>query len=140
MAELIARTGIIVNSVDLTDHLKSLELSYNQEIHDITAMDDDARNRLVGLTDASLTATYNQDYAAGSVDATHFALIGNTGFTITMRAVSTDARGATNPEYAGTFLLQDGPGPSGSAGDPMEGSYNYVLTGGSFITRSTDST
>ncbi len=140
MAEQIAKVGIVVNSVDLTDHLKSVELTYNQEIHDITAMDDEARDRLVGFQDYTVTATYNADFVAGSVDATHFSLMGNTGFTVTMRARSSANRSTTNPEYQGTYILQDGIGPAGSAGDPMEQSYTYVASGGSALSRLTSST
>lgn len=140
MAERIAKMGIIVNGTTLTSRLKDLDISYDQEIHDITAMDDEARQRLVGFQDYSITAGYWQDFATGSVDETHFSLLGNTGFTVTVRVESSADRSSTNPEYAGTFVLESGVGPSGSAGDPMEASFTYKASGGSAFARSVAST
>ena len=105
--------SVTINSVDLSDHIRSVTINYGAEILDKTAMGDSSRTRLAGLKDWSVDIEFNQDFAAAEVDATLFSLVGSTDFTIAIRPTSTGAS-ATNPNFNGRCLLETYP-PLGNA-------------------------
>ena len=114
MAETIFDdAGFIVTTTstttDLTDHVRSLELSYSAELQDISAMGVSNRRRIAGLKDWSVTVEMNQDFGAGGgtdVDAVLFGLIGSSACELIMRVESTQDRSATNPEFSGEACLE----------------------------------
>lgn len=93
-----------INSVVLSDHVESVSLEYKAELQDDTNMGDTTRQRLGGLKDWTVTINFRQDFAASEVDATLFPLVG-VATSIKVRPTSA-AIGATNPEYAGTGMLE----------------------------------
>lgn len=106
---------VIINTVDLSDHVKSVTLNYASELQDDTVMGDTTRSRLGGLLDWSMDIEFAQDFATSKVDATLFALVGTT-FVVKLVA-STDTVAATNPRYTGTCILESYPPLSGAVGD-----------------------
>ena len=69
MAELVLTNAAVhINSVDLSDHVRSVTINYNAELHDKTAMGDGARARIAGFKDFTMSVEYNQDYAASKVE------------------------------------------------------------------------
>lgn len=116
MAEQIFKNAhLTLGGVDLSDHVRSVTLSYSAEVQDITAMSDDTRNRLGGLKDWSISVEFNQDYAAGKVDATLFSLVG-TSVAVVLRP-DAGAVGATNPEFTGSAILESYQPVGGAVGD-----------------------
>lgn len=107
---------VLINAVDLSDHVRSVTLNYSAELVDETAMGDTTRVRKGGVKDWSMEVEFNQDYAASSVDATLFSLVGST-FTVTVRPDNSDGVSATNPNYTGTGILESYAPLSGSYGD-----------------------
>ena len=107
--------SVTLNSVDLSDHVKSLTLNYAAELQDDSAMGDDTRSRIGGLFDWSLDIEFMQDYAASEVDVTMFPLVGTT-FTVLLVPTSS-AVSATNPSYSGTGILESYPPMAGAVGD-----------------------
>lgn len=135
MAELIGGAGAVVtiNSVDLSDHITaaSLEISYDDV--DTTAFGDSTRTRIAGLGDATLSVTFNQDYAASEVDATLNGLVGSTtAFELTPAAGSVSA---TNPKYSGTVLVTSYTPINAEVGSLATLSTSWPVTGA--ITRAT---
>ncbi len=115
MAHLVLTDAYVsINGVVLSDHAKQVTLDYSSELQDDTAMGDTTRQRLGGLKDWSMEIEFYQDYAAGEVDATLFALVGTT-FTAEVRPTSA-ARSATNPGYNGTGILESYAPLSGEIG------------------------
>ncbi|XBQ15801.1 MAG: radical SAM protein [Oceanicaulis sp.] len=119
MAELILDdVQVVLNSVDLTDHVKSVSLTYSAEEQDRTAMGDGARRRIGGLKDFTATLNFNQDFDAGSVDATLFSAVGSVvALTMTPKSGSVSA---TNPRYSGNVLVRQYSPLEGSVGDLAE--------------------
>ncbi len=95
---------VSLNAVDLSDHVKSVTLNYSAELQDSTAMSDTARKRIGGLKDWNLTVEFHQDYAAGEVDASMFAQVGNS-IAIILRPTSA-AKSPTNPEFTGNAVVE----------------------------------
>lgn len=108
---------VVVNSVDLSDHVSSVTLNYTGELQDDTAMGDATRSRLAGLKDWSIEVTFQQDFASGSVDATLFTLIGAAAFTVTVMGDKSDGVGVTNPKFSGSCVLESYPPLGNTVGE-----------------------
>jgi len=117
MAELVLKdASVVINSVDLSDHVSSVTVNYSAEILDKTAMGADSRARLAGLKDFSLDVEFNQDYAASEIDATLFPLVGAAAFAVVIKPTS-GAVTATNPSYSGNALLESYSPVGGAVGE-----------------------
>lgn len=124
MATLILKDmDIVINGVNLSDHVMSGTINYEAELQDETAMGDDSRTRLAGLKNYSLDITFQQDFASGSVDATLFPLVGvDTSVVIkpTSAAVS-----VTNPSFSGTAILESYPIMGNAVGELAQVSVTF---------------
>lgn len=106
--QVLTDAFVEINSVDLSDHVKSVTLPYAAEMLDDTVMGDDTRSNKGGLKVWSITVEFLNDWAASEVDATLFGLVGTT-FTVTVRPDKTAGVSATNPNYTGTAILESYP-------------------------------
>lgn len=117
MAEIIFDDPyVMINTVDLSDHVRSVTINYKAEIQDKTAGGSTSRERIAGLKDWSVDIEFNQDYAAGEVDATLFSLIGAASFPIIIKPDG-DTTGVTNPRFTGNAVLETYSPIAGSVGD-----------------------
>lgn len=124
-----------VNAVDLSNHVRSLTLNYEAEMLDDTVMGTSGtRSNRPGLKNWNIECTFLQDFAAGSVDATLFPLIGATAFPIILRHLSTVVS-ASNPQYTGNAILESYPPISGDVGAMAEVTANFRAGGGSALAR-----
>ena len=82
MARLVlTNVNITVAGVDLSDHIASVTLGSTYDVLETTAFADGnvpqaAKNRIAGLVDNSVTLEFHQDFAAASVEATVYPLLG----------------------------------------------------------------
>ncbi len=107
MAEQVfTDASVVIDSVDLSDHVKSVSIDYSVETHDNTAMGDTTRSKISGFKNWTITCEFMQDYASASVDATLFDLVGASSFTITVKPTSA-AVSATNPSFSGSAILEN---------------------------------
>jgi hypothetical protein len=90
--------------VDLSAWVKEINLDYEAETLDETAMGDTTRKNLGGLLNWSASVTFKQDFTASAPDVTLFSTVG-TVVTIIIRADKSDGVGATNPNYTGSALV-----------------------------------
>jgi hypothetical protein len=67
-------TQITVNGTDLSDHCTNITLEDSAQEVEVTGFKENYREFLPGLKDATITATFTQDYGASSVDAVIGAL------------------------------------------------------------------
>lgn len=118
MANMVLTNAFVsINSVNLSQFVKSVSISYKSEMQDDTAMGDTARSRIGSLKDYSLSIEFFQDYAAGAVDATLFSIVGSV-VPIEVRG-SSAAASATNPKYTGSAILESYQPVGGSVGDNL---------------------
>lgn len=116
MATLVwTNSKVVINSVDLSDHVKQVTLTYDAETQDETAHGQTNRKMKAGLTNWTLEVEFFQDFASGKVDATLFPLVGAAAFAITVNPVNA-ANSATNPQYQGNVILTTYPIMSGAIG------------------------
>ncbi|MBV1929003.1 MAG: radical SAM protein [Gammaproteobacteria bacterium] len=100
---VLSDASLVINSVDLSDHVRSVTVNYEAELHDDTTMGDDTRTNLGGLKNWSMDVEFTQDYAASNVDATLFPIIGST-VPIVLKPTS-GAVSATNPSLSANGVI-----------------------------------
>ena len=136
--QVLVRASVVINGVDLSDHVMSASINYESEIQDLTAMQTGSgphgRKKLSGLVNWTVDLEFNQDYDAASVDATLFGLVG--GAPVSFVAKPTElAVSPTNPSYSGNVLVATYPPISGQVGEPHRSS--VTLEGDGILTRAT---
>lgn len=108
--------SVKINTVDLSDHVKSVKLNYSAELQEATAMGNLSKARKGGLKDWSVEIEFYQDYAAAKVDATIFPLVGvQTAFELI--PVKGTAVSATNKRMTGNGIIDSYPPYTGSVGE-----------------------
>jgi hypothetical protein len=134
MAELVFLSPqVLLNAVDLSDHLKAATLTYDGDAQEITASGDGTRTYLGGLKGWSVSLDFNQDYAAGEVDATLFGIVA-TVVAVELRATSA-AISATNPSFEGNVVVTSYQPLGGSIGGAVAAPVS--LQGSGTLTRAT---
>ncbi len=124
----LTNAKILVNSVDLSDHCKSVTLEFDAADLDATAFSSSGWTaHLGGMKSGKIDLTFNNDYAASQVDTTLFAALG-TVVAVTVNPVNA-ANSATNPQYQFNVLVTQVQGPTGKVGDIAENSVSWPITG-----------
>ena len=100
------KVGFKVATVDLSDHVTAFSLNRQADQLEVTAMGDTAHKFVSGLSADTITVTFLNDTATGSVLATLQAAYGTTvAFTAIQDKVAAVA--ATNVLYTGTILVDN---------------------------------
>jgi hypothetical protein len=138
MASVILRDARIeINAVVVSTYGNNVSLDLSKEEQDDTAFGDGARARLAGLEDPSLSVGFNQDFAAGALDATLFAAW-SAGTVVTCKIRPTSgAISTSNPEYVGGFLPSKYSPFGNAVGDAAKASIAWPYGSGTSIARNT---
>jgi hypothetical protein len=105
----------INGSTALASYLTQVELKASATDVTTTAFGSSWVTRVAGLKEGSLTLNFNQDYAASTVDATLWPLLG-TQATVVIKPAGT-VTSASNPAYTAICLVTDLTPASGQIGD-----------------------
>jgi len=105
----------INGSTALASYLTQVELKATATDVTTTAFGSTWVTRVAGLKEGSLTLTFNQDYAASTVDATLWPLLGSQA-TVVIKPTSS-AVGTSNPAYTAICVVTDLTPVSGQVGD-----------------------
>ena len=114
--QVLTNASLVYNSIDLSDHVRSITVTMSSEDVDITAMGATARAHAAGLRDDWVEVEFYQDFAASKVDATIVAQQGGAGATMVIKPTSS-AVSSTNPSYTLTAVPFDYTPLSGTVGD-----------------------
>lgn len=118
MGKLILRdASITVDAVDLSDHASSVTINSSKDLVETTAFGDTYKTNLVGLGDASIEITFQQDFDAASVDATLWPIHDNEEEVVIVVKPTSGAVSATNPSYTMTGVLPEFSPLAGDVGD-----------------------
>lgn len=110
MAKIVLTdANITINSVALSDHANSVTLNYEVDSVEDTSFGSGGHTFAAGLQNVSCEIALMQDFAATSVEATVYPLVG-TKTTVVIKPTSS-AVSATNPSYTltNTFLAAHTP-------------------------------
>jgi hypothetical protein len=117
----------INGSTALSSYLTQVELKASANDVTTTAFGSTWVTRVAGLKEGTLTLAFNQDYAASTVDATLWPLIG-TNATVVIKPTSS-AVGTSNPSYTAVCLVTDLTPVSGQIGDLATFSVTWPTNG-----------
>jgi hypothetical protein len=110
MAKIVLTdASITINSIALSDHANSVTVNYEVDSVEVTSFGDTGHKFTGGLSNLSVEVALMQDFAAASVEATIYPLVGTTT-TLVIKPTS-GAASATNPQYTitGAFLASHTP-------------------------------
>jgi hypothetical protein len=110
------KVGFKIATVNLSDHVTNFQLNRMVDSLEVTAMGDTAHKFVAGLAADTITVTFLNDTAAGSVLATLQAAFGS---TVAFQAIqdSSTAVSATNLLYSGTIFVDNLTDINGAVGD-----------------------
>lgn len=133
MARLVlTNVEVTVAGVSLADHIASVTLGSTYDVLETTAfkggnVPQAAKTRTAGLVDNSVTLEFHQDFAAGSVNATIYPLLG-TEVAVKVQPVN-GAISATNPEYQFNAIVSEWTPLNGAVGELATASVTWPITG-----------
>ena len=130
---VLTDASVVLNSVDLSDHVSSVTLEITSDEIVTTAMGDTFQSRTGGLKDGTLSIEFQQDFASSEVDATLFPLLGST--TAFVVKPTSGSVSATNPSYSGNVLVNSHSPVANGVGELSTMSVSFPTSGS--ITRAT---
>ena len=99
---------VVLNSVDLSDHVTSATINRVFEELEISAMGDTARKYTKGLETSTITLDFLNDNLASGAGSVRAALQAAWGTTVPITLKQTNAVvSTTNPEYQSTILVNN---------------------------------
>lgn len=114
---VLTNAQVIVNSVDLSDHVSKVTIEDNRDSVDVTAFGATSKAVAKGLGDAKISLDIFQDFASAKTHATLQPLIASaTPITVEVRPVN-GSRSATNPAAVMSGLLMNYSMLDGKVGD-----------------------
>jgi len=132
--EVLTNSKIVVNSVDLSDHVESVELDATADEVEFTAFGTSGYREFgQGLKDATVTVSFFNDHAAGSVADTLQPLFTN-GSTFPLK-IWPNASGTV--VYTMTARLYQYPALAGAVGEANKLDVSFRNAGTAGITRGT---
>lgn len=124
---------ITIGGTDFSDSLAAVTLDVSREQLEITAFGDSARRYIGGLQDSSVTLSFHQDFATGSVDETLWSNLGGT-VAIVIKPTS-GAVSSSNPSFSFNALVVQSTPFSSNVGDLATQDVTWPVDGA--ITRGT---
>jgi hypothetical protein len=138
MAKIILRDAVItVDGTDLSTRANQVSIEDTADEVELTGFQSKYKEFDQGLKDATITVTFLQDFATGSVDAILQPLYANGGtFTVDVKA-GTAATSATNPKYSLLSRLYSYGAIGGAIGDALTIQATFRNGGTVGVTRAT---
>jgi hypothetical protein len=133
--QIIQFEKVMVNDVDLTDHIDTLQVSEKWDDNDVSSLGALAHEHLLGLADPQITLNFFQDFDAASVHATLGPLAGsNAPFPIVITTDSRVSVSATNPKFTMQAVMPNYDVLNGKVGAPSQTSVTFMNADPSGIT------
>ena len=129
---VLKNCSVVYNSVDLSDHVVSVELPFDIEKLDSTAMGANTKHSAPGLRDHGIKITFLQDYATNKVDQTigvDAAANPAPSRTLVVKPDS-GAVAATNPSYTATVFVSSYAPIAGSVGELQQAEVELAIASG----------
>lgn len=119
---------ILINSVDLSNHIDSVTLEETFADVDTTAFGGGgSKTRIAGLGDHKVSLAFQQDFAASSVEQTVYPLLG-TVTSITVKELNA-ATSTVNPAYTFSALITDWKPVDGKVGALQMSTVTWPISG-----------
>ena len=132
-ARVLTNAFLSIAGTDVSDEVTDVTLTYSADVLDADRMGETAHERIGGLKDWSVSATLQQNYGNGSVDALLFSRVGSS-VAVIVRADQGSAS-AANPQFAGNAIIESYDPVAGAVGDRQ--TTPITLQGNGALSRST---
>ena len=133
MARLVlTNVEVTIAGVSLSDHIASVTLGSTYDVLETTAFGGGnvpaaAKERIAGLVDNSVTLEFHQDFAAASVEATIYPLLGTVA-AVEVQPVNA-AISVDSPLYTFNALISEWTPLNGAVGELATASVTWPITG-----------
>jgi hypothetical protein len=128
MAKIVlTNASVSIAGTDLSTSITNITLETKYDIIETTTFGNTAKTRVAGLADNQITLDFLQDFAASSVEATIYPLLGTTQ-TIIVKPVSGTTT-TTNPQYTVSALISDWTPLKGAVGQLSTASVTWPISG-----------
>jgi hypothetical protein len=128
MAKIVlTNASVSIAGTDLSTSITNITLETKYDIIETTTFGNTAKTRVAGLADNSISLDFLQDFAASSVEATIYPLLGTTQ-TIIVKPVSGSTT-TTNPQYTVSALISDWTPLKGAVGQLSTASVTWPISG-----------
>lgn len=129
---VLTNVDVTIGGIDLSNHISSVTLTSTYDVLETTAfaggnVPTAAKTRTAGLVDNSVAFEFHQDFAASSVEATIYPLLG-TEVAVTVKPQDA-AVAATNPEYQFNAIVSEWTPLNGAVGELATASVTWPITG-----------
>lgn len=114
-----------------TKAIDAVTLSFETEVQDDTHMGDDTRKNSAGLKNWSVGVELTADFGVGGAEDAIWSLFDAGAPVAIVLRPSTDAVGASNPQYSATGIITNYQPFGGSVGEQAKGSFQLVPGGAS---------
>jgi hypothetical protein len=130
---VLTNVEVTIAGVDLSNHIASVTLGSTYDVVETTAfaggnVPNAAKTRQAGLVDNSVTLEFHQDFAAASVEATIYPLLGTLA-NVTVKPIDGTAVAADNPEYQFNALVSEWTPLNGAVGELATASVTWPISG-----------
>lgn len=126
-------TSVTYNGVDLSDHVESIEVSFEVEDVDLSAMGSTSRVHGPGLRNDRITLNLFQDFAPGKVHQTVNPYVGSSTGAVMVIKPTTAAVSTVNPSFTATCSPFGYSPLAGSVGEASQTSINFLCNSGGAI-------
>jgi hypothetical protein len=134
---VLKNASVVINGVDLSNHCSKVTIATTFDDVDMTSFGDTYKEHAQGMGDATMTFTFFQDFAAGSLDATLWPL-SQSGSTFLISVKPTSAAvSSTNPRYDMNGILLSYNPIDGGVGDASSTDVSIPNGAQSGLTRNT---
>lgn len=128
MAKLVlTNPSVVIAGTDLSTSISSVTLDTKYDIIETTSFGSTAKTRVAGLADNSISIEFFQDFAASSVEATIFPLLG-TAASVVIKPIATTVS-TTNPSYTVSALVSEWQPLKGGVGQLATASVTWSISG-----------
>ena len=123
---VLTNVAVTFGGTDISSYVTSVTLSTTLDVVETTAFGNTARTRVAGLADNSVSLEFNQDYAAGALEA---VINGTTSTVGTAVAMTVRPVAGTTPIYSFSALISEWTPLNGAVGELATASVTWPISG-----------
>jgi hypothetical protein len=123
---VLTNVAVTFGTTDISSYVTSVTLGTTLDVVETTAFGNTARTRVAGLADNSVSLEFNQDYAAGALEAT---INGTTSTVGTAVSMTVRPVAGSSPAYSFSALVSEWTPLNGAVGELATASVTWPISG-----------
>jgi hypothetical protein len=123
---VLTNVAVTFGTTDISSYVTSVTLSTTLDVVETTAFGNTARTRVAGLADNSVSLEFNQDYAAGALEA---VINGTTSTVGTAVSMTVRPVAGASPAYSFSALISEWTPLNGAVGELATASVTWPISG-----------